>query len=384
MMPSIRRGAVEGGAPRAALLLLAASFLLVAAAAAPPAFGQEEGGEGAVARAPLPPASVPSVSVTIFSDGGVSVEHKVAGGGEDRAVPLLGGGVDGGRAVGIEVVGVDDGAAVAGFEASEDGSHVVVPPTGGDVVVRYGLEGAMALSEPSTYSWSFLYRATTTFVLPDEVDVAFVNGQAVHFTGARAFTCHGCQMELEFTAGEQRDVQRFELGGQGEPRRFDVGVWSSAQVGPLAFDPASMSIAYEAGGVSGAGGRWVTLVVPPELLGPPYRAEAGGESAPVTTFKAGDGRIGVSVRPAEDGTVRIFGSTAAAAAADAADARGEGEDSAGQPETGGGPPPAQGPETGVPGKWGAAVAAGAAAAVLGAAAAAYIVMTRRRRRSRGG
>ena len=384
MMPSIRRGAVEGGAPRAALLLLAASFLLVAAAAAPPAFGQEEGGEGAVARAPLPPASVPSVSVTIFSDGGVSVEHKVAGGGEDRAVPLLGGGVDGGRAVGIEVVGADDGAAVAGFEASEDGSHVVVPPTGGDVVVRYGLEGAMALSEPSTYSWSFLYRATTTFVLPDEVDVAFVNGQAVHFTGARAFTCHGCQMELEFTAGEQRDVQRFELGGQGEPRRFDVGVWSSAQVGPLAFDPASMSIAYEAGGVSGAGGRWVTLVVPPELLGPPYRAEAGGESAPVTTFKAGDGRIGVSVRPAEDGTVRIFGSTAAAAAADAADARGEGEDSAGQPETGGGPPPAQGPETGVPGKWGAAVAAGAAAAVLGAAAAAYIVMTRRRRRSRGG
>lgn len=383
MMPSIRRGAVEGGAPRAALLLLAASFLLVAAAAAPPAFGQEEGGEGAVARAPLPPASVPSVSVTIFSDGGVSVEHKVAGGGEDRAVPLLGGGVDGGRAVGIEVVDAGDGAAVAGFEASEDGSHVVVPPTGGDVVVRYGLEGAMALSEPSTYSWSFLYRATTTFVLPDEVDVAFVNGQAVHFTGARAFTCHGCQMELEFTAGEQRDVQRFELGGQGEPRRFDVGVWSSAQVGPLAFDPASMSIAYEAGGVSGAGGRWVTLVVPPELLGPPYRAEAGGESAPVTTFKAGDGRIGVSVRPAEDGTVRIFGSTAAAAAADAADARGEGEDSAGQPETGGGPPPAQGPETGVPGKWGAAVAAGAAAAVLGAAAAAYIVMTRRRR-SRGG
>ena len=384
MMPSIRRGAVEGGAPRAALLLLAASFLLVAAAAAPPAFGQEEGGEGAVARAPLPPASVPSVSVTIFKDGGVSVEHKVAGGGEDRAVPLLGGGVDGGRAVGIEVVGADDGAAVAGFEASEDGSHVVVPPTGGDVVVRYGLEGAMALSEPSTYSWSFLYRATTTFVLPDEVDVAFVNGQAVHFTGARAFTCHGCQMELEFTAGEQRGVQRFELGGQGEPRRFDVGVWSSAQVGPLAFDPASMSIAYEAGGVSGAGGRWVTLVVPPELLGPPYRAEAGGESVPVTTFKADDGRIGVSVRPAEDGTVRIFGSTAAAAAADAADARGEGEDSAGQPETGGGAPPAQGTEPGVPGKWGAAVAAGAAAAVLGAAAAAYIVMTRRRRRSRGG
>lgn len=390
MMPSIRRGAVEGGAPRAALFLLAASLLLVAAAAAPPALGQgggaEEGGdEGAAARAPLPPASVPSVSVTIFSDGGVSVEHKVAGGGEDRAVPLLGGGGDGGRAVGIEVVGADDGAAVAGFEASEDGSHVVVPPTGGDVVVRYGLEGAMALSEPSTYSWSFLYRATTTFVLPDEVDVAFVNGQAVHFTGARAFTCHGCQMELEFTAGEQRGVQRFELGGgaaggQGEPRRFDVGVWSSAQVGPLAFDPASMSIAYEAGGVSGAGGRWVTLVVPTELLGPPYRAEAGGESAPVTTFNAGDGRTGVSVRPAEDGAVRIFGSTAAAAAA--ADAEGEGEGPAGQPETGGGPPPAQGTEPGVP-KWDGAVAAAAAAAALGAAAAAYIVMMRRRR-SRGG
>ena len=160
-------------------------------------------------------------------------------------------------------------------------------------------------------------------------------------------------------------------------------MWSSAQVGPLAFDPASMSIAYEAGGVSGAGGRWVTLVVPTELLGPPYRAEAGGESAPVTTFKAGDGRTGVSVRPAEDGAVRIFGSTAAAAAA--ADAEGEGEGPAGQPETGGGAAAAQGTEPGVPEKWdGVAVAAAAAAAALGAAAAAYIVMMRRRSRGGGG
>ena len=298
------------------------------------------------------------------------MEHRVAGGGGDRAVQLLGGGSGGGRAVGIEVVGADDGAAVDGFEASEDGSHVVVPPTGGDVVVRYGLEGAMALSEPSTYSWSFLYRATTTFVLPDEVDVAFVNGQAVYFTGARAFTCHGCQMELEFTAGEQRGVQRFEMGGgAGGPERFDVGVWSSAQVGPLALDPGSMSIAYEVEGVSGAGGRWVTLVVPSELLGPPYRAEVGGESAPVTTFKAGDGGVGISVRPAEDGTVRIFGSMAAGAER-------EGAEPAGQPETGGGGPPAQESEQAEGEEWGAA----AAAAALGAGAAAYLVLMRRRRR----
>lgn len=376
-----RRGGAPGTA--AAIALVAAAALLAAAAgAATPAHGQEDGGDAAGTRAPLPAASVPSVSVTIFEDGAVSVEHEVSGGGEARAVRLLGGGDGGGRAVGIEVVNAGDGAAVDGFEASEDGSRVVVPPSGGALLVRYGLEGAMGLAEPSTYSWSFLYRATTSFVLPDAVDVAFVNGQAVRFEGARAFTCHGCQMELEFTAGEQKGVQRFELGGgagQDGPGRFDVGVWTSAQVGPLAFDPASMSIAYEVGGVSEAGGRWVTLVVPPELLGPPYRAEAGGENIPLTTFDAGDGRTGVSVRPAEDGAVRIFGSTAAAAAAPPGAAAGGAEEEE-EEEAAGAAAGAQEPGTGALGEWGVVVAAAAAAAAAGLGVAAYIVLSRRRRR----
>lgn len=389
------RGAGRGARRRragAAALFAAAALLVAAGAADTTAHGQDNDGDAAGIRAPLPAASVPSVTVTIFEDGGVSVEHKVSGSGEARAVRLLGSAVDGaaaedgdgGRAVGIEVVSAGDGAAVEEYEASEDGLHVVVPPSGGDLLVRYGLEGAMRLAEPSTYSWSFLYRATTSFVLPDVVDVAFVNGQAVRFEGARAFTCHGCQMELEFTAGEQKGVQRFELGGGGAgqdgPRRFDVGVWTSAQVGPLAFDPASMSIAYEAGGVSEAGGRWVTLVVPPGLLGPPYRAEAGGESVPLTTFDAGDGRTGVSVRPAEDGEVRIFGSTAAAAAAAAAPPAGapagggseEEEEAAAGAET-------RYPGTGEPGEWGAAIAAAAAAAAGLGGAVAYTVLARRRR-----
>lgn len=377
-----RRAGAPGAVAAIALVAAAAALLAAAAGAATPAHGQEDGGDAAGIRAPLHAASVPSVSVTIFEDGAVSVEHEVSGGGEARAVRLLGGGDGGGRAVGIEVVNAGDGAAVDGFEASEDGSRVVVPPSGGVLLVRYGLEGAMGLAEPSTYSWSFLYRATTLFVLPDAVDVAFVNGQAVRFEGARAFTCHGCQMELEFTAGEQKGVQRFELGGgagQDGPRRFDVGVWTSAQVGPLAFDPASMSIAYEVGGVSEVGGRWVTLVVPPELLGPPYRAEAGGESVPLTTFDAGDGRTGVSVRPAEDGAVRIFGSTAAAAAAppDAAAGGGAEEEVEGE-EAAGAAAGAQERGTGALGEWGAAIAA-AAAAAAGLGVAAYVVLSRRRR-----
>ena len=346
--------------------------------------GQETAGEEeaatATVRAPLPEARVPSASVAILGDGTVSVEHEVAGGGEARRVPLLGGG--GARLVDVRAVGADEGGGeIGGIEISDDGSHAVVPAGSGGLLVRYGLEGAMRLSEPSTYSWSFLYRATTSFTLPDEVDVAFVNGQAVHFTGARAFTCHGCQMELEFTVDEPRGVQTFELGGDGEKERIDVGVWTAAEVGPLAFDPASGSIAYEAGGVSGAGGRWVTLVLPPGLLGPPYRAEIGGENAPVTTFDAGGGLIGVSARPAEDGTVRIFGGTAAGAGEGpgAGDEKGGGESR--QEEDGdesGGPSPEQGGAAGDPG----ILAAAAGIAAAGAGAAAYLAWARRRRSPR--
>ena len=304
------RGRGPGGrrVTAVAFAATAVAVLLFAAQGAMPAAH----GQGASIKAPLPEASVPSLAVTIFEDGGVSVVHRVGGGGHDRAVRLLGGG---GGPTGIEVVhaeGGGGGSAVAGFEVLEGGSAVAVPPTGEDVLVRYALEGALEESWPRTYSWSFLYRATTSFTLPDSVDVAFVNGRAVYFTGARAFNCHGCQMDIEFTVDESKDVQRFELGGgqgQGGPRAFDVEVWTSAQVGALALDPASKTIAYK---VDGAGGRWVTLLIPSELLGPPYQASIDGERAAVTTFDAGDGRFGVSVRPAGNADVRITGDTAAA------------------------------------------------------------------------
>lgn len=389
MMPG---GGRQGRARAGAMLCALAAASMLAAAAwggGGAAHGQEEGGEEGAAgiRAPLPEARVPSVSIAILGNGTAQVEHKVAGGGGEGGpmrVPLVAGEGDG-RPVDVRAIG-GDGIDIGGIEVSDDGSYAVVPAgiDGGGLLVGYGLDGAMRLSEPSTYSWSFLYRATTSFALPDGVDVAFVNGQAVHFTGARAFTCHGCQMELEFTVDEPRGVQTFELGGGGEKERIDVGVWTAAEVGPLAFDPASMSVAYEAGGVSDAGGRWVTLVVPPGLLGPPYRAEIGGENAPVTTFDAGDGLVGVSVRPAEDGTVRIFGSTAAGGGASAPGA-GAGEEKggggAGQEgpgATGGGAFPGQDGE----GDNSAALAAAAAGiAAAGAGAAAYLAWARRRRNS---
>ena len=310
----MRRRRAGGRRAAAVAALAAAAAVAVLLFAAPSAYGQ-----GASIKAPLPEASVPSLAVTLFEDGGASVVHEVGGGGHDRAVRLLGGG-DG--PVGIEVVYADGGAAVAGFEVLEDGAAVAVPPTGEDVLVRYALEGALEEPWPRTYSWSFLYRATTSFTLPDSVDIAFVNGRAVYFTGAKAFNCHGCQMDIEFTVDESKGVQRFELGGgqgQGGPRAFDIEVWTSAQVGALALDPASKTIAYEvggfasaaAGGSGGGGGRWVTLLIPSELLGPPYQASIDGERAAVTTFDAGDGRFGVSVRPAGDGEVRITGDTAA-------------------------------------------------------------------------
>ena len=309
------RGRGPGGRRAATVAFAAAAvvvLLFAAQGAAPAAHGQ-----GASIKAPLPEASVPSLAVTIFEDGGVSVVHRVGGGGHDRAVRLLGGG---GGPTGIEVVHAKDGGDVAGFEVLEGGSAVAVPPTGEDVLVRYALEGALEESWPRTYSWSFLYRATTSFTLPDSVDVAFVNGRAVYFTGARAFNCHGCQMDIEFTVDESKGVQRFELGGgqgQGGPRAFDVEVWTSAQVGALALDPASKTIAYKVGGAAaaaaaGSDGRWVTLLIPSELLGPPYQASIDGERAAVTTFDAGDGRFGVSVRPAGNAEVRITGDTAAA------------------------------------------------------------------------
>ena len=99
----------------------------------------------------------------------------------------------------------------------------------------------------------------------------------------------------------------------------------------------------------------------------------------MTTFDAGGGLIGVSARPAEDGTVRIFGGTGAAAGAGAGpgaeDERGGGESGR---EADGGDPGGSSPgqDGAAADPWILAVAAGIAAA--GAGAAAYLAWARRR------
>ena len=48
---------------------------------------------------------------------------------------------------------------------------------------------------------------STTFILPEEVDLFFVNGRPVFLDDNRGIACHGCQMLLEYPINESRNFE---------------------------------------------------------------------------------------------------------------------------------------------------------------------------------
>ncbi len=259
----------------------AAAVALLAAGLPAWAAGQEQAAE--------------RIDVTMSDSGGAEVVHSVAGGGE-KAVALIAG------ASPSDVVVEDaDGDVI---RHSAEGERAVAFTAPDAAYVKYGLDGAApAEGGGPALAWRFFHPATTTFHLPGSVRLAFVNDRPLYFAeGGGSFNCHGCQMVLEFVPGQEAEVRRIAWE---DGREFEVEVWATPGPGRMVLDQPARSIEYEFGGPE----RWVTLVLPHELLGGPYQAQVDGERIRSSVFDAGGNRSGVSLRLSGEGTAAITGAS---------------------------------------------------------------------------
>ena len=243
-----------------------------------------------------PAATIRSIDVTIEEIDKINVVHEVLKSSSARSVQLIEG-----TTSNIEVVDEDGNEVQHGVSGGFGGTTITLFPTSQDVFVKYDLSDVMFTKHGTTWTWHFLHLATTTFHLPESVEIAFVNDRPVYFTNERTFNCHGCEMVLEFIPNEKKTVEKVSW----EDREFDVEIWGSTEVSSFNFDQPTKSISYDFDDSE----RWVTLILPFELLWNPYQAWLDDEKIFTHEFKVDDEHQGVSLKLQESGTVSIVGTT---------------------------------------------------------------------------
>ena len=226
----------------------------------------------------------------------IHVVHEVSASKSATSLTLLEGTISNLKVIDSEGIEVQHGVS-GGF----GGTVISIFPTDKDVFVEYDLSDVMFKKFQTTWTWSFLYLHTTTFHIPDTTDLVFVNDTPVYFTKDRVFNCHGCEMVLEFIPDEQKKIYKVTW----EDKEFDVEVWGTTDISNFKFDQPTKSISYDFDDAE----RWVTVIIPLELLWGPYQALINDEKLFTHEFKVDDQHYGVSLKLDEPGTVSIIGTS---------------------------------------------------------------------------
>lgn len=260
------------------MIALALALLAVPAAAAQLSVGE--------------PAVQDSITVEV-GRGSASALHEVRGAGGPVQLDLIAG-----QRSGLTV----SAGGLALEHASIPGTDgIVVFPGGRDFEVRYAISGAPDLAD-GLWTWDFFYPESTAFLFEDGVEMVFVNGTPVELRGGvRGINCHGCQMVLEYFDEQRARSVHVEWEG----RSFEMGVVSNDGIDEIMFDQPSKSLGFAAS----KGGAYTVLVIPKELLWPPYDAYLDGERMLDQENIADETHVWLVLRPESAGTVTVIGAT---------------------------------------------------------------------------
>ncbi len=238
-------------------------------------------------------ASQRSVEVYISDEGGVSVKHIVRGSDAPVRIELIEGTRD-------NITVRDESGGEAQYAMIGEGT-VLLFPSNGDHTVKYELRDVLELRD-GVWMWDFLYLEDTKFFFPEFVEMIYVDESLAVFKENRGMFCHGCQMILEYV--DRPEVQHEKI--VWEDHEFVLSNAGNGRIGALEFNQPGKSISFD----TGAGGGYVTLLVPLELLWKPYQIYDGDEKIPHSVFPQNDTHVWLSFRPDAGASVSIVGTTA--------------------------------------------------------------------------
>lgn len=239
------------------------------------------------------PAEQISVEITIDSDGDAHVVHLIKQSNTAIQLDIIPGTMQS-----LDVKGVNDGNIQHGIIGD---SIIVIFPTRENVVVEYDLDDVLFFNNGG-FIWAYNYPVDTTLHFPDGVDLVFVNARPIYLGTSEGIKCHGCNAKLEFAIDEPVVINEVKW----EDQKFPVLIRTTAEINSFNFNQPSKTMSFDINTAQ----RFVTLIVPLDLLWNPYEVYLNDEKILKHEFSQNSTHVWVNIRPNSVGTVQIIGTSA--------------------------------------------------------------------------
>jgi len=239
-------------------------------------------------------AAQKSVEVIINSAGEVHIKHIVTPSHVLKQVELIDGTVSNLSVTNEE--GVEKQVTVIG-----DNNGVLILPSNKNSIIEYSLDDVLSQKD-DIWTWSFRYLETISFIFPEEVDLVYSNNRPIHLGDKNGIVCHGCQMVLEYSINEPKIFKNVKW----ENNEFIVEIRSHSNIGKFVFDQPTKSITFDVSEEN----RFVTTIIPLELLWEPYSVFLDDEKILYHTFSNNGTHVWLNMKPETSGEIIIIGTTA--------------------------------------------------------------------------
>ena len=233
------------------------------------------------------------VEIRIDSKGNVNVIHVIKSASIPKQVDLIPGTVR-------DIFVMDEDGEEKQFSVIGDNNAVLIMPSREDSILQYKLEDVISEID-NIWTWDFFYLESTSFILPEEVDLLFANERPVFLNEQKGIMCHGCQMLLEFSINESINYQSVKW----EDKEFVVEMASNSNVEEFIFEQSSKSITFNVSEQN----RFVITVIPLELLWGPYSVFVDEKKILFQEYFNNGTHVWVTFFPETSGEVTIIGTT---------------------------------------------------------------------------
>jgi hypothetical protein len=233
-----------------------------------------------------------SVEVMINPDGAVHVKHVVRSSNLPVDLELVYGTVSNISVTneqGIEKV----------FSMNADNS-VLLQPSDDELIIEYDLDDVL-FEINNVWTWDFRYLQTTIFWMPQEIDLFFVSNQSVYLDDKKGFSCHGCQMILEYSINEPKNIEIINL----ENKEFGIEVRTFAEIENFDFSQTNKEISFKINDAN----QFVTTIIPLELLLGPYEVFLNDEKIFFNKHISNGTHNWINMKPDTTGEISIIGTT---------------------------------------------------------------------------
>jgi len=239
-----------------------------------------------------------SVEIVINSVGEVHVKHVVVSSNGPRQVELIFGTVS--NLVITDEQGEEKQVNFIDINFIDDNRGVLIPPSNRNSIIEYNLEKVL-FQENRLWAWHFRYLESTSFILPEEVDLLFANERPVYVGEKNGFKCHGCQMLLEYSINEPKSIKQVNW----EDKEFLVEFRTLAEIESFDFNQSAKKISFKVNDNN----QFVTTVIPLELLWDPYLVFLDEEKIIQHKFNNNGTHVWLNMRPETSGEITIIGTT---------------------------------------------------------------------------